>query len=473
MVVKSMKRKKFVFFVLLMVIISLVTSNIVTALTVKLSQQTSKTQPAQMNTINDNYNMIIITVSEYESSLASFVDHKNNIGVQTKIVSLYDIYNGVYFDVQGRDNPEQIKYFIKDAVEHWGITYVLFVGGSKQVPVRECYNDDKYASSPEPMFISELYYADIYDSENDFSSWDSDDDGVFGEWKDEQAEDKNIDLKPDVCIGRLACTTVKDVDTVVNKIINYEKQTFSSWFNRIVVAGGDTYKKYEGFEGEIYNQQVLDVMDDFTPVKLWASNNGLTKNGWNILTELNKGCGFLYLSGHGNVNLWVTYDANRENVGKFDKSMMNLLSNKNKLPVCLVGGCHNSEFSVFKSKIKTRFNVLNNFDALLTSNGCWSWELTRRSEGGAIATLGTTGLCWYGVEYDGGGTNWLNLQFFKEYKKDIRVLGELWKNAITGFVENLPINWDTPAGGASSIDAKTVQQWTLLGDPSLMIGGLS
>jgi hypothetical protein len=468
-----MKRKKNLFFILISIVILLITSNVVSSYKVNLIQHSSLTQPLQTNTINDNYNMIIITVSDYEPYLSSFIEHKNNIGVQTKLVSIYDIYNSVYFDVQGRDKPEKIKYFIKDAVEKWGIDYVLFVGGTKQVPVRECYNDDKYTKSPEPMFISELYYADIYDSEDHFSTWDSDDDGVFGEWKDEQAEDKNIDLKPDVCIGRLACTNIEEVKTVVNKIINYEKQTFTSWFNRIVVAGGDTYKKYEGFEGEIYNQQVLDVMDDFNPVKLWASNNGLTKNGWDILTELNKGCGFLYLSGHGNVNLWATYNADRENVGKFDKSMMNFLSNKNKLPVCLVGGCHNSEFSVFKSLIKTHFKILNNFNNLWGSNGCWSWELTRRADGGAIATLGTTGLCWYGIEYEGGGTNWLNLQFFKEYKKEIKVIGELWKNAISGFVDNYPIDWDTPAGGASSIDAKTAQQWTLLGDPSLMIGGLS
>jgi len=40
----------------------------------------------------------------------------------------------------GRDNPEKIKYFIKTAVEQWGIKYVMLVGDYKKIPVRYVYN---------------------------------------------------------------------------------------------------------------------------------------------------------------------------------------------------------------------------------------------------------------------------------------------------------------------------------------------
>ncbi len=45
-------------------------------------------------------------------------------------------------NIDGRDKPEQIKYFIKDAIETYNITFVLLVGGTKgirkqwYVPVR-------------------------------------------------------------------------------------------------------------------------------------------------------------------------------------------------------------------------------------------------------------------------------------------------------------------------------------------------
>ncbi len=425
------------------------------------------------DTNDDNYKMIIIGPSQYSTSIEPLIIHKNSHGIESKFVSLDDIYSGTYFDVQGRDNPEKIKYFIKDTVENWNSLYILFIGNFKQVPVRFCYNNDNYPAYPELKFVSELYYADIYDSLGELSSWDLDNDGIFGEWDGEEAEDKNINLTPDIAVGRLACNNIDEVNIVVNKIINYESQPAdSSWFKRMVVAGGDTYKKFEGYEGEIYNQRALDEMDDFTPVKLWASTGKLTKNGLEIVQEINKGCGFLYFSGHGNPDIWATYTPERELVGNFDKININFLKNQGKLPVCLVGGCHNSQFT---TDLNRQIRALTIWDIIFQNsnnyNGCWSWLLTSREQGGSIATIGTTGLCWYSAEYNGGGTDWLNVHFFNEYANGEKTLGNIWKNTISDFIESYPIDWDTPSGGDSSLNVKAIQQWTILGDPSLKIGG--
>ena len=417
----------------------------------------------------ENYDMIIIAPSLYNSTLETFIEHKNNHNIITKFVSIDDIYTGAYFSVQGRDDQEKIKYFIKNAIENWGITFILFVGNSIQIPVRFCYNYDNYSYYPEYKFISELYYADIYDSENNFSTWDSDEDGLFGEWVDNAAEDKPIDLKPDVCLGRLACENKQEVSTVIKKIINYEEnQADPSWFKNMVVAGGDTYAKFEGYEGEIYNQMALDAMPDFTPVKLWSSTKTLTKHGKSIIKAINSGAGFIYLSGHGNKRLWQTNYPNGSWVGRFAPLQMLFLLNKNKLPVCIVEGCHNSEFI---TKSSSSQNIYSSSIFQTKIQECWSWVLTSKKIGGSIATIGPTGLCWYGAEYAGGGTNWLSIQFFKEYANGTQLLGELWKNSISLFLDNYIINWETPAGGASSLDAKTVQEWVILGDPSLKIGG--
>ena len=415
----------------------------------------------------DNYDMIIIAPSDYSSTLEPFIAHKNDLGIVTTFVSTNDIYSGTYFEVKGRDNQEKIKYFIKDAIESWGITYVLFVGTYKQVPVRYCYNNDSEPRYPEPKFISELYYADIYDENGEFSSWDSNGDEIYGKWDGEVAEDKPINLTPDVCLGRLACVDTDELEIVVSKIINYEKQPADpSWFKRLVVAGGDTYQKFEGYEGEQYNQMAIDAVEglNFNTIKLWAST-GKLKNGGDIVEEINKGCGFWYLSGHGSSELWATYDPDHIMVGKFGVFQTLFLSNSHKLPVCLVGGCHNSEFDI------TTSNYVKDWNRQKWMKECWSWRLVSKPDGGSIATIGATGLDWYSCEFDGGGTDWLNIQFFKEYAKDIVTIGQIWKNALTLCVETFPIDWDTPSGDNSSIQAKTIQEWTLLGDPSLTIGG--
>lgn len=415
-----------------------------------------------------NYEMVIIGPSSYRSSLQPLIEHKNNRGIGTIFVSVDDIYTGTYFPAQGRDNQEKIKYFIKDVIENWGVIYVLFVGSADLVPVRYSYTNDNYPEYPEPKFISDLYYADIYDSSKGFSSWDNDDDDIFGEWVGDFAEDGPIDLTPDVRLGRLACVDETEVQIVVSKIINYEtKPADVSWFKRMVVVGGDTYSEYPGNEGEIYNQMALDVMDGFTPVKLWASTGTLTKKPWSIVREINKGCGFIYLSGHGNSKLWTTYSSGGHLVGNFRLFNMLFLFNQKKLPVCIVEGCQNSKFDMNSSNAKGGFWRV----FLSWFNACWSWRLVTVPHGGTIAAIGPTGLCWYSVEYDGAGSNWLSLQFFKEYASGERVLGEIWMRCIKGFLADNPIDWGTPSGSGSCIDSKTVQEWVLLGDPSLTIGG--
>jgi len=416
---------------------------------------------------NESFDMIIIAPSCYQSSIQPLIEHKNNRGISTNFVSLDDIYSSVLFNLQGRDDQEKIKYFIKEAIENWEITYVLFIGSFSQIPVRLCFNNDNYSGFNEPSFVSELYYADIYNENMEFSSWDTDGDEIYGEWDGIVAEDRPINLAPDVCLGRLACVNEKEVKHVVRKIIDYEKKPANpKWFKNMVVVGGDTYEKFEGYEGEIYNQQAVDAMQDFNAVKLWGSN-GKLKSGWDIVKEINKGCGFWYLTGHGNTQLWVTYNPEGSPIGKFNVYHTLFLLNKNKLPVCLVGGCHNSRFSVNTYKFLGFLNRLN------WMKECWSWRLVSKPYGGSIATLGSTGLSWYSAEYDGEGLNWLNVQFFKEYANDTVILGQIWKNALNLYLDNFPIDWETPSGGFNSINAKTVQEWTLLGDPSLKIGGYS
>jgi len=71
--------------------------------------------------LTDEYDMVIIAPSNFSLSLQPLIDHKNSRDVYTILKTTEEIYD----EFQGRDEVEQIKYFIKYALENWNITYVM------------------------------------------------------------------------------------------------------------------------------------------------------------------------------------------------------------------------------------------------------------------------------------------------------------------------------------------------------------
>jgi len=405
---------------------------------------------ASYNYSTNNFDLLIITPSTFLNELQLFKEHKEQYGILTKIVTLDEIYNSVFFPVEGRDDAEQIKYFIKNAYDEWNISFVLFMGGRALIPIRRC-NTIPFEDVPVD-FTSELYYADIYDKYGNFSTWDSDNDDLFSEWYNNScAEDFEQDLKPEIGLGRLPCYDVDEVHDLIQKIIEYESSPAdSSLFNRMVVAGGETFVEFEGLEGEIITQKALDIMSVFIPVKLWYSNGNLDRFGFKIVKEISKGCGFLYLVGHGNYYSWATLNPEGKTESIFTIFHVPLLSNRQEYPVCILSGCH-------VCKIEKSYFL--------------GWQLTKQRYKGSIATIGATNVGYSGFTYNGGGLDWLELQFFKEYMNGSRFIGDIWRQALTKFAEDYPIDWSIPAGENCAIDVKIAQEWVLIGDPSLRIGG--
>lgn len=465
--------------------------------------------PFPANVIND---LVIICPSNFVRPLKRLAEHKNTNGVHTQIMTLEEIYRSY----SGYDHPEQIKYFIKDCVEDWGTTYVLLVGGLKShlignprdgintgscdwhLPVRytNLWDDDVLY---DPGFISDLYYADLYDGEGNFCNWNSINDGVFGGWSHRASRNPpnypsdEIDFYPDIYLGRLPCRNVIEVATIVHKIIAYEsKPADPSWFKKIVVVGGDPYDDQGTniLEGEVIGEKVLSYMSGFGQRALFASNRHsntrYTPETHNIVREINEGCGFLFLDGHGGPYWWNTFWP-----GDFDDLIPKgglsvyqfpLLKNREKLPVCVIGGCHSNLFNV--SFFTTITDPVNRH--FMWSNGipvleCWGWSLTVKQNGGAIATIGNTGLGYEASgevgDLDGDGINdpdcvealigYLETQFFKGYSKNhIDILGKTICHAINEYLTIYP-------GMEGWSDAKTLEQWVLFGDPTLKIGGYS
>jgi hypothetical protein len=450
------------------------------------------THETTVQTLNkETYDMVIIAPSKFSDVLQPLIDHKNTHGVNTTLKTTEDIYK----EYTGVDKPEQIKYFIKYAFDTWHIKYVLLVGGMKSylygspqddtnqgskswyVPVRYSNLDDGY----EKGYITDLYYADIYDSEGNFSNWDSNQNGVFGEWTNTSKD--FMDLSPEVYVGRLACANANEVKLMVDKIITYESTPADpSWFNKIVVIGGEDWDDNgtNYLEGELMCNKTVSYMPGFTPIKIYASNKengGLVPDTKDIVTTISQGCGFLYFAGFGNAKTWSThwpYDFNNW-TGGINNLNIARLKNKEKLPICVATGNALNQFNV--TILKSLFDRygMHTYGLCLQ---CWGWRLTRKMNGGSIATIADTGAT-YGMEGETGdldhdGINepdcveqlsgYMTTQFFKIYNDSHAPLGEVFGEAIKSYLDTFP-------GMNDPDDCKIVEEWTLLGDPSLMIGG--
>jgi hypothetical protein len=209
------------------------------------------------------YDLVIIGPEIFSSEIQRLIDHKTAMGVPSVLKTTEEIYD----EYDGVDKPEQIKYFIKDALEDWDVKYVLLFGGLKSnliakqkddvnhgakawyFPVRfsnlQWDGDESYNfTSGEPGFITDLYYADIYKEGGVFDDWDSNGNGVFGEWSGPLRDE--LDLYPDVAYGRLSCRSTREAKNVVDKIINYEQTPADpSWFDKIIVISGDGFLDQE------------------------------------------------------------------------------------------------------------------------------------------------------------------------------------------------------------------------------------
>jgi hypothetical protein len=439
-------------------------------------------EPTNPTTFNDEYDMVIISPSEFSNALQPLIEHKNNNNVATVLKTTEDIYA----EYSGHDNAEKIKYFIKDAIEEYNITYVLLVGSIDKLPIRTTWfftrHHEHYWNE---TVLSDLYFADIYDADGNFCSWNSNGNGLYGEvYEDCPGTNDILDLYPDVNIGRIPCQRNFELNTVVDKIIHYETSTYGEgWFNNIILLGGDTFPGWNGNEGEEKNLITQSIMSDFTPTILWASDG--TLNARNINKAINKGAGFIDYSGHGFEMGVATHPPNSESWIRYNLLHLPYALNGYKLPIIFFDACLTSRldfnWSSFINTIKPA-EVASYESALVETIGyestqellgeqiegspntlpigdnlfpCYSWCVVKKSLGGAIASIGATRTAFGGID---SGAGKISLEFFSAYENS-ETVGQMMAQAQNGYVNDVPD------------DLFTVEEFILIGDPSLKIGG--
>jgi hypothetical protein len=442
-------------------------------------------------TLDTTYDMVIIAPAKFEAGLQKLIDFKNSKGVATTFKSIEDIY-AEYKNI-GYDQPEQVKYFIKDAYDNWNITYVLLVGGLKNhiyavdkdtrsagwkawwVPVR-------YVSIPnedDEGCLSDLYYGCLYNGVGAFDSWDSNGDHVYAAWNAPGAAKDTFDMYPEVYVSRVPVANKLELNHMVNKIITYESTGPAAkqpWYGNFVGVGGKTFDYYAGKpDGEYlcdlaYNYTKL-AYPDLNLVTVYSTNRnngGLVPNKEGISTAFNQGAGFVDFEGHGSPSKWDTIWYNgtypHDWVGGISIDKFILIHNGNEQPVVIVGGCHNGMYNITTLaalKDKTGASYFSYGYPIFT---CFSWGLVIKPRGGAIASTGDTG---YGMGYEGMPVSLsaeLESNFFYKIGHGSTHLAQTHSQAIQKFISEEDIN---------QIEAFCITNWALFGDPSLLFGGYS
>jgi len=198
--------------------------------------------------INEGYDYVIITDNTLVNSITSstFLPWKESLGFNIKILEISD---SLIQDQIGDDSPSKIRNFLREYYQVWGINYVLIVGDHETIPMRYCYPDpdnhnfDIYSWSNGGEVPTDYYYADL--SKSDGESWDSDGDGYYGEFKED-----NPDFKAEVYVGRIPTSDSLKIIYSLNKIVSYEQDT-SDWKNNALQAGSMLFYKNENYQYNI------------------------------------------------------------------------------------------------------------------------------------------------------------------------------------------------------------------------------
>jgi len=414
--------------------------------------------PAAPILFSDAYDLVIIAPARFSSNLEPLIEHKIRMGVRTVLKTTDEIYA----QYNGFDDAEKIKYFIQDALETWGVAYVLLVGDVGKVPIRTTWLFQRHHEHYwNETVLTDLYYADIYDSGGGFSSWDTNGNGLYGELYDDCPGVSDIcDYYPDVHVGRLPCTKATEVKTVGAKIIRYETGAAGeSWFDTIILVGGDTFPGWNGNEGEIKNLLTEDIMSDFTPIKLWTSDGTFTARSLN--QAINRGAGFIDYSGHGfEIGVGTHPPDDEEWIYYQTPNLLGAL-NGEMLPIVFFDACLTAKLDFNFSELvgyasEGAADFVGKFSFIASRLiPTFAWCMVKKKTGGAIATIGATRTAFGGID---SGAGCLSLRFFEGYATS-ETVAEMMTHAQNEYLATVPS------------DRFTVQEFILIGDPSLRIGG--
>jgi Peptidase family C25/FG-GAP-like repeat len=195
---------------------------------------------------------VIITDGTLESEFQRLADWKTNKGIPA-VVRTMAVIKQEY--PNGADDADRVRQFIRDAYTRWGTQYVLLGGDVHLVPTR---------------FARTIFYGgenipcDMYFSCLD-GNWNADGDSVFGEGFTSVSDPgDNVDLLPEVYVGRAAVSSLADADLFVDKTLQYEKTPVGDYENSVLFFAEVLFPQ-DWEEGQLITMDGAQLAEECTP----------------------------------------------------------------------------------------------------------------------------------------------------------------------------------------------------------------
>jgi hypothetical protein len=240
--------------------------------------------------VTEQGNMLIIVYDAFWDSMLPFVNWKNMKGVPTEMIKVSEI-----------GNANAIKLYIEQYYTDNGLTFVLLVGDADEVP--SLYTSMYTYGASDPS------YSYIVGSDN----------------------------YQDLFIGRFSAESTDDVDTQVERSIEYERdpQSGVEWYHK---GTGIASNQGPGDDGEYDDEHMDFIRDDLLSYTYTEVDQIYDPYATSTMVSnaLNEGRSIVNYCGHGSMTSWGS--------SGFSNSDINVLTNDNMLPFICCVACNNGEF---------------------------------------------------------------------------------------------------------------------------------
>ncbi len=389
---------------------------------------------------------VIISPRELSSCAERLLEWKRSRGVKAELVLL----SWITSTYPGRDTPEKIRNFLKDAYNKWHIKWALLFGDYRKIPVRYIFNPDYLNEPNQGAYKPTDYYYMALDGNFDY-----DYDGIYGERKGLSIKDE-IDWMPDIAVGRIPVSNEDEAEKVVDKIIGFEATPTGQWFKRALLCGAIisfSQGGYPGIEGAKTCENIARLFPrDYNITKLYESSkdyhnyHNLTRSS--VVSHLNLGYGCVNFVSHGGYDsLWRVYKVDSRELWDCYLWRMDalMLSNRFRLSVVYAAACNTG--AIDRDSLAEGF-ILNPYG------------------GGAIAYVGSSRVSWASPAMFDRLNNHLDYIFWQTFlspPQDVRI-GSIFFTYKVRYSNLL-----TQGEHSEEVYRKEMTTYTLYGDPETPI----
>jgi hypothetical protein len=364
------------------------------------------------------FEYVIVTQDSLVASFAPLVEWKTQKGVPATCVTLQYIQA----NYTGANDAEMIKAFIVDAYQNWGTSYILMGGDTELITSRWAYAMDCEMGVTGNRIRADLFFSDLD------NLWNDNEIAPYGEVAD------NVDMYPDVFVGRAPANSIADAATFVDKVLLYEKNPPADYALKMMMAGEVLWA--DPFTDASIGLDAIDeecVPPRFDPIlKLYQTSGNESPE--TVIAGMNDGQNFIIHDGHC---FWYVMGA--------------------------------GDGSIFTQDADSLINYPRNF--IITSIGCWpaaietdciAEHMLNNPFGGCVAFIGNSRYGWGSPGNPGFGYS----DYF-QHELVRRIFVE--EDVHIGFAHGLAKARYVPFAGGENVFRYCEYQYNLLGDPEMRL----